>query len=234
VPAVKRTVLVVCVGFMLALVAGCVTTEQDTDDTATDTRILIDTNLIESVDAGEANDDAGAEEITGFEPPALDPEAREADLPGESRIWPLSDTWVGELDDDRFIAITLDENYLGEQYDVLVYICDTGETFVVHAGALEDGRATLSGDFVDIELSLEDEEFSGSVSLDGESLDFSAAPASEPSGLYVAEFSSDGSDPGTAMWIVNDAGEQRGARIDQLPCIPVPRFGCIPVPNVSR
>lgn len=154
------------------------------------------------------------EEYEMFELPELDISASEIEIQGETYdVWSYQNTWVGEVTDDLFIAFSIDESYAGGSGEIAAYACDSGDTSVYLEGELQDGEADLDDCVDKIELSVDGDEITGTLTLeDQEPLDFVAFPAEGDAGLYRAETIEMGDIEVTTRWVVLEDGRQRGAR----------------------
>lgn len=241
----RYTVALTGVGSMGSLIAACA--ETDDGEEATDEPVD------EPVDDGESesletdDDEVAAEpedteddevstimvngeevevpdDFEPFETPELDLATLEVEIPDgtmEAQSW--DNTWVGEVTDDLFIGIRVAEEYGDEPREVTVYLCDDVVSIILD-GELEDDEATLSGDDAEVSLELVDNEITGTVTLtDGEPASFTAEPATDDAGVYVAQMDvEDGEIIG--RWIVLEDGQQRGVTTC---CLPV-CFPCMP------
>ncbi len=185
----------------------------DNDDAETNVQPS-DLSHAEAEEAYEEYVEEWLEEYEMFELPELDITASEIDIQGETYdVWSYQNTWVGEVTDDLFIAFSIDEGYAGGSGGIAAYACDSGDTSVYLEGELTGGEADLD-DCVDrIELSIDGDEITGTLTLeDQEPLDFVALPAEGDAGLYRAETIEMGDLEVTTRWVVLEDGRQRGAR----------------------
>jgi hypothetical protein len=119
----------------------------------------------------------------------------------------LPSRFVGSLPGtNAFIALTTDNGAS------LSYVCDSDQTSAWFAGPLASPTAldlaNPNGDH--LSASLSPSGASGTVTLAGKPFPFTAAPASGDAGLFRAEQQVNGTKV-VGGWIVNQAGEQRGA-----------------------
>ena len=113
--------------------------------------------------------------------------------------------WIGEIDDDTFVAVVTDDER------VLAYVCDgTPEAVGVatwfvgtHDGA---GFSLSDPSGRRFTCTIADEAVSGHLSLGDEALQYMAGPAAGDAGLFLAD---EGDLRGG--WIVQEDGGQRGA-----------------------
>ena len=172
---------------------------------------------------GEENPDQivsqGNEEILeDFEPfdtAELDLETREAQL-GDQIVTaePWDNTWVGEVTDAWFIGIMVADAYGSDPREVTVYLCDN-ERGIVLNGELpaDEDTTTLSNDEAEVELTLIDDEITGTVSINGQDPEpFDADAATDDAGVYVATTEVEEVEV-AARWIVLADGRQRGTSI---------------------
>jgi hypothetical protein len=119
-------------------------------------------------------------------------------------------TYVGEVTDDLLIGISLDSRYPDQAEGVSVYLCDSEDVSVYLWGDIENGGATLSEDDVQVELTVSDDEITGTVALNGEDeQSFTATEAAGDSGMYVATDAAGEIDI-EVRWVVASDGRQRG------------------------
>lgn len=168
--------------------------------------------------------------------------------------------FVGQVNDDLFIAIA-SADHPSEEYErvFLVYLCDGADQATWLRTESRIQPAVAEGDDVRVEFAVVEGGVSGHIEIaGGEPQPFTATRAEGDAGLYRAEetFNETAYIGG---WIVLTTFAQRGAvtvdgvvvanptldvdsgqaatevgtfsNVNSLPCIPVPRFGCIPVPN---
>ncbi len=154
------------------------------------------------------------EEYDMFEMPDFSPDMSEVEILGDSYdVWPYENTWVGEVTDDLFIAFSISEGYSDGSGEVSAYACDSGDTSVYLTGELEDGEAELDDCIDKIELSINGDEITGTLTLqDSEPLSFVALPSENDAGLYRAETVEMGDIEVTTRWVVLSDGRVRGAR----------------------
>jgi hypothetical protein len=120
-----------------------------------------------------------------------------------------ANTYVGEVTDDLLIGVSFDSRYVDQADGVSVYLCDSDDISIYLTGELQDGRATLSDDDVEIELEVTNEGITGTVFLEGGEESFTASEASDDAGMYVATDSAGDIDL-EVRWVVADDGRQRG------------------------
>ena len=140
----------------------------------------------------------------------LDLDAMEFEHQGETiPIESVSNAFVGEVTEELFIAVARSEG--AGPYDedsVVVYLCDdrdVGVWFTAEAPA--DGELSLGYPGARVEMTLADEETTGTAEVAGEdSESFSAVPATGDAGLYWAI-----QDDFAGGWIVLEDGRQRGS-----------------------
>lgn len=184
----------------------------------------------QAVDAPSDEEDIPDEVVEslpeGFEPPdiaELNLETREAAFASETvKAEPYENTYVGEVTEDLFVAVSLDSRYTDQAGELTVYLCDN-ELSVYLSGELdENNEAVLADDQAEIEIAITDDEISGSVTLSGEDpIPFTAVEASGDAGLYAAELDVDGVEI-VPRWIVLSDGRQRG---NNICCATHPRTG---------
>lgn len=145
----------------------------------------------------------------------LDLETLEASGPdGIYRAQPIANAQVGEVNDDLFVAVTLDEEGQGqEQQQVTVYLCD-GEDFSQWlSGEVDAQGQALLGEEIGAQVALaigDDGEVSGVVQTpDDNPQPFTTIAATGDAGLYRAEETFNGVDH-VGGWIVLNDGRQKG------------------------
>jgi hypothetical protein len=187
-------------------------------------------------DEGDGANDA-AEDGASQEPDAREAPAPELDLETlqaqtsqgtiQAEPYPWENTYVGAVNDDLYIAVSLSEGADTEQpQEAIVYLCDGEEMGERVTGEVGAGTKTLEGEEVRVELSLADDAVRGTVTLDGEEPQpFAANEASGDADLYVAEPTFDDTDY-WAGWVVLPDGSQRGI-IFICPCPDEPLCGCL-------
>jgi hypothetical protein len=165
-------------------------------------------------DADDSQADDVSVEVEDFDPsaPPLDVASLAADSElGELDAVPYAETFVGEVTSDLFIGIALPGGaYTGQSDELKVYLCD-GETIGLYLdGELGPDGATLEREGTMVELALDGNAFTGTVTLpDEDPLPFSAVAATADAGMYWAETTVDDVDY-RANWIVLEDGRQRG------------------------
>jgi hypothetical protein len=167
-------------------------------------------------------------------------------------------TFVGEVNEDLFIAVAaaLHPEVAFERV-YYVYLCDGAERSTWLLAESEGSSATLEDGDVTVTLAVNGNTISGQVDIAGDVQPFVAEPARDGAGLFRLQRV--GPPHYTGGWIILNSFEQRGAltengtiienpvldaatgtvetqvgtfsNISRLPCIPVPRFGCIPLPQ---
>ena len=144
----------------------------------------------------------------------LDVENMQAQLDGETYdVWAYENTWVGEVTDDVFIAISVDDGDLEGSGEVAAYACGGDDVSVYLTGELVDGAADLDDCVDKIELAVVDGEITGTLTLEGGAPQpFVAARSTGNAGLYRAESVERGDIEFTARWVVLGDGRQRGGR----------------------
>jgi hypothetical protein len=230
-----------------SLLAGCTTatTDDDADADDIDQSAAASDEPVDDQEAddpgdddqepgpGDESDDADATEspedsfelpddFEPFDTPEIDLETLSAELPDETMdVEPWANTWVGEVTEDLFIGIRIADSYGDSPREVSVYMCD-GEDFAMADGELVEGEASLSGEDVEVEFTLVDDEITGTVTLEGaEQVDFSAYPATDDAGVYVGVSERDELVM-TGRWVVLPDGRQRGI----LFCCPIVTHLC--------
>lgn len=188
------------------LLAGCIeSTSDDADEIAADET------------SAESSDDADAEEafqdIESFEVSELNLQTLTAETPDETleaQAW--ANTWVGEVTDDLFIGIRIQNPEGDRPREVTAYLCDD-DFWKILEGEMDEDQAALSDDGTEVEFTLVEDEISGTVSLSAdEPIQFSAHPASDDAGVYIAGTEIEDVEV-TARWIVQEDGRQRGVAI---------------------
>jgi hypothetical protein len=154
--------------------------------------------------------------------PDLDLVSMEADaLDRTFEAEAYANTYVGEVTDDLFIGISLDSMYADQANGISVYTCDSDDISIYLTGEIEDGSSTLSDDSVEIDLTVADDEITGTVTVGSEDpQSFTATRPTDEGGLYHA-MRIEGDVEILVRWIVLDDGRQRGDFI----CCPRPQPG---------
>ena len=140
----------------------------------------------------------------------LDLDAMEFEHQGETvPIESVPNAFVGEVTEELFIAVARPEG--DGPYDedsVVVYLCDDQDVAVwFTAEAPADGELTIGYPGARVEMTLADDETTGTAEVAGEdSESFSAVPAAGEAGLYWAV-----QDDFAGGWIVLEDGRQRGS-----------------------
>lgn len=194
----RLTFMIVTVVSIATIAAACSADEAaDTSDTAP---IEVDGDTVEL-----------PEGIEPFRVSELDLDTLEGEIPdGTLAAQPWEDTWVGEVTDDLFIGLRVDDE--NEPTEVVAYLCDNDVSILLD-GPLEDGAATLTGQNTEVTLEVDDDVIIGEVSLDGGDAEaFTAEPATGDAGVYAAQHDLDEVDV-TARWIVLPDERQRGNSI---------------------
>jgi hypothetical protein len=167
------------------------------------------------VDNAEDDIDEIPEDFEPFDTPELDLETREAQL-GEQVVTaePWDNTWVGEVTDSWFIGITVADAYGSDPRETTVYLCDNDRGIVLNGEFPADEDTTsLSNDEAEVELTLIDDEITGTVSINGQDPEsFDAEAATDDAGVYVAATEVDEVEV-AARWIVLADGRQRGTSV---------------------
>ena len=213
-----------------SLIAACTTDgdgsspTQPNDDTGDDDDIDARSDEDFAQDDGAASADEEFDEEQFIEDwlaeyelpelPELDPESLRADIEGESQtVTAYENTWVGEVTDDLFIAFSLGDDYPARSGQIAAYACDSGDTVVYLTGDLEDDEAVLDDCVDKIELTIVDDEITGTLTLeDQDPLPFVAEPATGEAGLFAADPIQRGDIEITMRWVVLADGRQRGGR----------------------
>lgn len=146
----------------------------------------------------------------GADDEGLDLDAMEFEHQGETiPIESVPNAFVGEVTDELFVAVGHPEGNgpYGED-SVVVYLCDDRDVAVwFTAQSPADGELTLGYPGARIDMTLGDEETTGTAEVAGEdSESFSAVPATGDAGLYWAV-----QDDFAGGWIVLEDGRQRGS-----------------------
>lgn len=162
----------------------------------------------------------------GFEPPELaelDLETQEAVIASEAvQAEPYENTYVGEVTDDLFIAVSLGGRYPQDSDEITVYLCDNVLSVYLSGDLDQNDEAILTDDEAEVEIAITDDEITGTVTLSGEDpMSFTAVEASGDAGLYAAELDVDGVEI-IPRWIVLSDGRQRG---NNICCAIHPRTG---------
>jgi hypothetical protein len=166
--------------------------------------------------------------------------------------------FVGEVNEDLFIAVAAalhPDPALERVY--YVYLCDGAERSTWLLAESESSSAILESDDVTVTLAVSGNTVTGQLDIAGDVQPFVAEPAREGAGLFRMQRV--GPPDYTGGWIILNSFAQRGALtedgtvienpvlnaatgtvetslgtfsdITQLPCIPVPGWGCIPIPH---
>jgi hypothetical protein len=107
-------------------------------------------------------------------------------IPDGARRVTADQSFVGSVDGtDIYVAVNVTDaaNSQSGQTEVDFYFCDDADVSISSYGTLADGR--VETEIVSAQVA--DELVTGTVVVDGETLEFSAAPATGASGLYVAD-----------------------------------------------
>lgn len=170
--------------------------------------------------------------------------------------------FTGAVNDELFIAVAAAE-HPDESLEraIMVYLCDGADRSAWLVAESAGDTATLSGEDVQVTLSLRGNNVSGEVRIAGAAAQpFTVERAQEDTGLFRVQRV--GPPDYIGGWIILNNFEQRGALtengrvienpfldvatgtaetgvgtfsdITQLPCIPVPGWGCIPIPQMPR
>ncbi len=188
-------------------------TEDDAAAERDDEADEIETQPGDDFDVEQLIDD-WLEEFELFELPELDLDSLEVEIQGETYdVWAYENTWVGEVTEDLFIAFSIEEGYSQGSGEISAYACDSGDTSVYLTGELVDGEADLDDCVDKIQLSLDDGEITGTLTLQGEEPhSFVAIPADGNAGLYRTETIEMGEIGITTRWVVLEDGRKRGGR----------------------
>lgn len=144
----------------------------------------------------------------------LDVERLEVELQGETyEVWAYENTWVGEVTEDVFIAVSITDRDATGAGEVAAYACDSDEVSVYLTGDLVDDEATLDDCVDKIRFVLNNDEIAGTLTLQGsDPVPFVARPATGDAGLYRTETIEVGEIGFTPRWVVLPDGRQRGGR----------------------
>jgi hypothetical protein len=199
-------------------------TDEDGEELASDTaeveEMLAEAGFALCPTDGSASDTEHEDAVTTL--PDLDLVSMEADaLDRTFEAEAYDNTYVGEVTDDMFISVSLDSRYTDQAEGVSVYVCDSDDVSVYMTGEIDDGNIAISEDSVDVDLTLADDEVTGTVTVDGgDPQSITATQASGDAGLYQAA-EMDGDVEVLMRWIVLEDGRQRGDWI----CCPKPTGG---------
>jgi hypothetical protein len=142
----------------------------------------------------------------------LDVENQQAILDGETHdVWAYENTWVGEVTDDVFVAISIADGDVEGSDEVAAYACGDDDVSVYLTGELVNGEADLDDCIDKIQFAVVDDQITGTLTLEGgEPQRFVAERATGNAGLYRAETLERGAIGMTARWVVLADGRQRG------------------------
>jgi hypothetical protein len=114
--------------------------------------------------------------------------------------------------DEGFVSLVVEGD------EIAAYVCDGGPDGVTVAawlsGTIEDDAFALSGDGVAIDGSLDGDGISGTADLPGGALAFDATAVADDAaeaGMFRAEGTTDDGGDVVGGWILDGAGDQRGA-----------------------
>ncbi|HTF48344.1 MAG TPA: hypothetical protein VK735_12915 [Pseudonocardia sp.] len=142
-------------------------------------------------------------------PKAADPKAADAPaapFPGQAK-------YTGRTEgNNAAIAITVRDN------KVSAYLCDGKAIEGWYKGSVTDGKVDAKGKGTNqLTGSLTDGKLSGTVSAEGRSWSYAAAPVSAPAGLYRAKTAT-----GTTGWVKDSNGQVTGLTNDKGAVKPAP------------
>ncbi len=184
--------------------------------------------------AATDTDDAAEAEAPEDSAPELDLDTLSAETDeGTLQAEPWGDTYVGAVNEDLYVGISLPEGAEAEgPQEARVYLCDGEEIGASLSGEIGPEAMTLEGEThegeesedLTVELSLNDA-VSGAVTVgSGEPQPFEATEAGGDAGVYTAETTFDGEDHHWGGWVVLPDGSQRGFYCCSPPFASMPIF----------